>query len=213
MKESYWFFGSLVLVHIVILLYRFYQKKRSDKVGAEIADYRYDRYLEFRTETFALRPEDLGIMISDDKETAFALIMEIHTYTVLQAVAAFSDGRVWAFNTRNARKNVNNSNNEVNLSSAAREAVAAAQYHFARMMRNNADGLLPGHIKFHILTNYDIYSAGGTIAEILHESSEWSELAARSFKVADELNSAVKSKPTMHFYTRIAIKRSTPANL
>jgi hypothetical protein len=212
MKEGYWFFGTLVLFQIGRLLYIYYQKKRFDKAFEEIADYRYDRYLELRDETFALKPEDLGIMVPNDKETAFALIMEIHAIDVLQAVAAFSDGKVWAFNTRNARKNIGD-NNAMDLSSAAIEAVAAGQYHFARMRRKNAEGLLSGHIKFHILTNYDIYSVGGTIAEMLHESSEWSELVAKSFKVADELNNVAKNRPKKRVYTQIAVKRSKPANL
>jgi hypothetical protein len=212
MKEGYWFFGVLVFLHFGKLLYLYYQKKRSDKADEEIADYRYDRYLELRDETFALKPEDLGIVVPNDKETAFALVMEIHASDVLQTVAAFSDGKVWAFNTDNARKNINDSN-AVDLSSAAIEAVAAGQYHFARMRRKDADALLPGHIKFHILTNHDIYSVGGTIAEMLHESSEWSELVAKSFTMADELNNAAKSKPTKRVYTQIAVKRSKPANL
>ncbi|MDP9078675.1 MAG: hypothetical protein M3O71_14685 [Bacteroidota bacterium] len=212
MKEGYWFLGALVLFHFGKLLYFYYQKKRSEKADEEIADYRYDRYLELRHETFALKPEDLGIVVSNDKETAFALVMEIHASDVLQAVAAFSDGKVWAFNTNNARKNIGD-DNSVDLSSAAIEAVAAAQYHFARMRRKDADTLLPGHIRFHILTNHDIYSACGTIAEMLHESSEWSELVTKSLKVADELNNVAKSKPKKRVYTQIAVKRSKPANL
>jgi hypothetical protein len=99
------------------------------------------------------------------------------------------------------------------LSSAATEAVAAAQYHFARMRRNNAEGLLPGHIKFHILTNHDIYSAGDTIPEILRESSDWSELVAKCFKVVNEFNNAAGSKATKRIYTPIKVKRLKPANL
>jgi hypothetical protein len=212
MKGGYWFFLAPVFFHFGKLLYFFYQKKRSDKGNEEIAEYRYDRYLELRDETFALKPEDLGIVVSNDKETAFALVMEIHASDVLQAVAAFSDGKVWAFNSNNARKNIEDSN-LVDLSSAASKAVAAGQYHFARMKRKDADTLFPGHIKFHILTNHDIYSAGGTIATILHESSEWSELVEKSFKVADELNNVAKSRPRQQTYTQIAVRRNKPANL
>jgi len=212
MKEDYWFFGALLFFPFGKLLYLYYQKKRFVKADKDIADYRYNRYLELRNETFALKPEDLSIEVPNDKETAFALVMEIHAFDVLQAVAAFSDGKVWAFNTKNARKNIGDSN-EADLNSAAIEAVAAAQYHFARMRRKDAVALIPGHIKFHILTNDDIYSAGGAIAEMLHESSEWSELVAKSFTVADELNNAAKSKPTKRVYNQIAVKRSKPANL
>jgi len=188
------------------------EKKRYDKAGEEIADYRYDRYLELRDETFALKPEDLGIVLPNDKETAFALIMEIHLIDVLQAVVAFSDGKVWAFNTENARKNIED-NNAIDLSSAAIEAVAAGQYHFARMRRKNAERLLPGHIKFHILTNHDIYSVDGTLNEMLQESSEWSELVAKSFTVVDELDKVAKNRPRKRIYSSIAVKRSRPANL
>lgn len=212
MKEGYWFFGALLFFPFGKLLYLYYQKKRFVKADKDISDYRYYRYLELRDETFALKPEDLGTVVPNDEETAFALVMEIHASDVLQAVAAFSDGKVWAFNTKNARKNIGDSN-AMDLNSAVIEAVAAAQYHFARMRRKDADMLLPGHIKFHILTNQDIYSAGGTIAEILHELSEWSELVAKSFTVVDELNNAAKSRPTKHVYTQIAVKRSKPANL
>ena len=204
--------GLPVVFQFGKLLYRYYQKKRSDRVKVEIADYRYDRYLELRDETFALKPEELGIAVPNDDEKAFALVMELHTFDMLQAVAAFSNGKVWAFNTRHARKNINDSN-AVDLSAAAIEAVAAAQYHFARMRRTHADSLLPGHIKFHILTNYDIYSAGDTIYEMLDESSEWSELVAKSFIVINEFNSAAKRNPTKRIYTKIAVKRSKPANL
>jgi|GEM_PF-5087610 len=212
MKEVYWFFGALVLFHFGKLLYFYYRKKRYDKAGEEIADYRYDRYLELRDETFALKPEDLGIVLPNDEETAFALIMEIHLIDVLQAVVAFSDGKVWAFNTENARKNIED-NHAIGLSSAAIAAVAAGQYHFARMRRKNAERLLPGHIKFHILTNYDIYSVDGPIAEMVDESSEWSELVEKYFTIVDELGNVAKNRPRKRIYTSIAVKRSRPANL
>ncbi len=211
MKEGYWFFGALVLFQIGKLSYRYYQKKRSDRAEEEIADFHYDRYLELRDETFVLKPEDLGIEVPNDKETAFALIMEIHAVSVLQAVAAFADGTVWAFNTKNARKTIGD-NNALDLSAAAIEAVAAGQYHFARMRRGDADTLLPGHIKFHILTNHDIYSVGGPFTEMLHESSEWSELVEKSFKVAEGLNNVAKNRPNKRVYTPITVKRSKPAN-
>ena len=211
MEEGYWFFGVLIFFHFGRLLYLYYQKKRSDKVTEEIADFRYERYLELRDETFALKPEDLGIVIPNYKETAFALVMEIHASDVLEAVVAFSDGKVWVFNTNNARKNISDSDT-VDLSSAAIEAVAAAQYHFARMKRRDAHALLPGHVKFHILTNHDIYSVGGTIPEMLDESSEWSELVTKVFNVADELNNAAHNNPMKRVYTKIAVKRSKPAN-
>ncbi|WEA02479.1 hypothetical protein [Mucilaginibacter sp. SJ] len=211
MKEEYWYFGGLALFYFGRLLYLYYQKRCYRKTGEEIADYRYDRYLELREETFALKPEDLGIEVPDDKETAFALILEMHTYAVLQAVVAFSDGKVWAFNTANARKNVGD-NKAVDLRSAAIEAVAAAQYHFVRMRRRDADTLLPGHIKLHIITNQDIYSVGDRINEMLHESSEWAELITKAFAVADELNDAANSKSLKRVYTKIAVKRSRPAN-
>ncbi|MGN8069319.1 hypothetical protein [Mucilaginibacter sp. 22184] len=211
MKEGYWFFGALIFFHFGRLLYLYYQKKRSDKVDEEIADYRYERYLEMRDETFALKPEDLSIVIPNDKETAFALAMEIHASDVLQTVVAFSDGKVWAFNSKNTRKNIGDSDT-VDLSSAAIEAVATAQYHFARMKRKNTNDLLPGYIKFHILTNLDTYSVGGMITEILHDSSEWSELVTKAFKVTDELGNAAQNKPMKRVYTKIAVKRSKPAN-
>jgi hypothetical protein len=86
------------------LLYLFYQKKLIGKANEEIADFRYDRYLELRKETFSLRFGDIRKVLPNDEETAFALVMEIHAIDVLQAVAAFSDGKVWAFNSNNARK-------------------------------------------------------------------------------------------------------------
>jgi hypothetical protein len=137
--------------------------------------------------------------------------MEIHASDVLQAIVAFSDGKVWTFNSKNARKNIGDGDT-VNLSSVAIEAVAAAQYHFARMKRKDTNDLLPGHVKFNILTNYDIYSVGGTISKMLHESSEWSELVTEIFKVTDELDNAAQNKPMKRVYTKIAIKRSKPAN-
>jgi hypothetical protein len=212
MNEGYWLLGSLILFHFGRLLYLYYQKSRYDKAGEEIADHHYDRYLNLRAEIFALKPEDLSIVVSNDKETAFALVLEIHASTVLQAIIAFSDGKVWAFNTDNARKNIGDSD-AMDLSSAAIEAVTAAQYHFARMKRQNTDTLLPGYIKFHILTNQDIYSAGDTIPVILHESSEWTELVVKAFRVANELNNAAISKPMKRIYTKIAVKRNRPANL
>ena len=212
MKESYWLLGGLVLFYFGRLLYLYYQKRCYNKADEEMGDYRYERYLELRKETFALKPEDLGIVVPNDKETAFALVLEIHASDILQVIAAFSDGKVWAFNTDNARKNIGDKD-AVDLHSAAIEAVAAAQYHFARMRRKDADALLPGHIKFHILTNQGVYSAGGTITAMLHESSEWAELVTKAFTVADELNNAAESKPVKRIYTKIAVKRSKPANL
>lgn len=212
MKEGYWLFGGVLFFHFGKLLYLYYQKKRSDKVGEEIADYRYERYLELRDETFALKPEDLGIVVPNDKETAFALVMEMHAFDELQAVAAFSDGKVWVFNSKSARKDIGDSN-AADLSSAAIDVVAAAQYHFARMRRKDAGALLPGHIKIHILTNHDIYSAGDMFDKMLHESSEWSELVEKAVTVVDELNIAAKSNPMGRVYTKITVKRKRPANL
>jgi len=211
MKEEYWLFGGLALIYFGKLLYRFYQKKRYEKVGDEIADLRYERYLELRDETFALKPEDLGIVLSSDNETAFALILEMHAAEALQAIVAFSDGKVWAFNTYNARKNIVDSD-AVDLRFAAIEAVAAAQYHFVRMRRMDFETLLPGHIKIHILTNQDTYSTGGKITAMRHESSEWAELVAKVFTVVCELDSVFESKPKKQVYTPIAVKRSKPAN-
>ncbi|UOE51839.1 hypothetical protein MTO98_12195 [Mucilaginibacter sp. SMC90] len=211
MKEEYWVFGGALLFHFGRLLYKYYQKKRYEKVSDEIADYRYDTYLELRDETFALKPEDIGIVLSSDNETAFALILEMHVAEALQAIVAFSDGKVWAFNTYNARKNIVDNDAE-DLRFAAIEAVAAAQYHFARMRRMDAGTLLPGHIKIHILTNQDTYSAGGTITAMCNESSEWAELVAKVFTVVCELDSVFENKPKKPVYTQIAVKRSKPAN-
>ena len=211
MKEEYWYFGGLALFYFGRLLYLYYQKRRYRKTGEEIADYRYERYLELRDETFALKPEDLGIEVPNEKETAFALVLEMHTYTVLQAIVAFSDGKVWAFNTASARKNIGDGE-AVDLRSAAIEAVTVAQYHFARMRRRDAGALLPGHIKLHIITNQDIYSVDNTIAEMLRESSEWAELLAKAFEVADKLHNTAKGKSAKRVYTKIAVKRSKPAN-
>ncbi|AYL94884.1 hypothetical protein [Mucilaginibacter celer] len=212
MKEEYWVFGGALLFQLGILLYRYYQRRSYRKTGEEIVNSNYDSYLELRNETFALKAEDLGIATFDDKETAFALMMEMHIGSALQTLVAFADGTVWIFNSRNARKNIGDSD-AADLRLAAIDAMATAQYHFARMRRQDVGALLPGHIKFYILTNCDNYSAGDTIKAILDESSPWTELAKKGFAIGDELNKIAENNPTKRVvYPKTTVKRGKPAN-
>jgi hypothetical protein len=213
MKDEYWIYGGLALFYIGKLLYQYYQRSLHNKTISEIADSRYKRYLELRGETFLLKPRDVGITVPDD-ETAFALMLEMHLFDVLLSVVAFSDGKAWTFNTQSARKSIDDDNTE-SLRLAAVEAVKTAQYHFARMRRRrgDVDKLLPGHIKFHILTNQDIYSADDTIEATLNESSQWTEIIKKAFTVVDEFDNIAKSKSLKRIaHPKTTIKRRQPAN-
>ena len=212
MKEGYWLFGALLLFHFGRVIYAYYYKWQYKQADVEIADVNYDAYLNLREQTFAVTPADLGLVFPDDTETAFGIIMETHTGNAIESVAAFSTGEVWLYKSKNPRKYVLGEENE-GLKTAALAAISAAQYHYARMRRNNKDELLPGHIKFHILTNQDVYSAGDPINVIVNYSSEWEELFEMGFVIIDEWNKATKGIPVKRVYPKFKIKRTRPANL
>jgi hypothetical protein len=212
MKESYWLIGGVVLFHFGRLLYLYYQKHQYDKADEEIADIRFDSYLKLREETLALKPEDLNIDVPAGEEAAFAVILEIHTVSTIQAIAAFANGHVWAFNSQNARKYTRDDNGD-KLKARATEAIRVGQYHFARMRRKNAEKLLPGYVKFHILTNLDVYSVDGPIDDMLPEYSQWEELAASMLAVDKAMHEVLNNNPIKRVYPKFKIKRTRPANL
>ncbi|RFZ82284.1 hypothetical protein DYU05_16860 [Mucilaginibacter terrenus] len=212
MKEEYWPIGAILLFHFGRIINNYYLKWKYRQVDKEIADINYDTYLDLREQTFALTPTDLGVMFPTNTETAFGIIMEMHTGTAIQSIVAFSTGEVWLYNSINPRKHVSDKENS-SLTTTALAAITAAQYHYARMRRNNKGELLPGHIKFHILTNHDVYSADDPIDAFLDNSSQWEELFNNASAIIEEWNNISKSNPIKRVYPKFKINRTRPANL
>lgn len=178
MKEGYFFLGALILFHFGRIAYFYYQKWQRKRAELEIADYWWETYLKLREEILSIKPAGIGIELPNDTETAFAIGLETHTGVEVQIIVLFKTEEVWGLTTRNARKEIFSPKNE-DFSAAIISTLATAQYNFARMKRNYASVPEPGYIKFHILTNNDVYSAGSSIKDIISETSDWQELYAK----------------------------------
>jgi hypothetical protein len=175
MKEGYFFLGALILFHLGRVAYFYYQKWQRKRAELEIADFRWDTYLKLREDILSTKPDGIGIELADDTETAFAIGLEIHTGVEVQIIVLLKTGEVWGLTTRNARKDIFIPKNE-NFSAASTSVLTTAQYNFARMQRKYTSVPEPGYIKFHILTNNNVYSAGSSIQDIISETSDWKEL-------------------------------------
>ncbi|MFA6247393.1 MAG: hypothetical protein WC615_10660 [Mucilaginibacter sp.] len=178
MKEGYFFLGALILFHLGRVAYFYYQKWQRKLAEVEIADFQWDTYLKLREEILSIKPNGIGIELTDDTETAFAVGLEIHTGVEVQLIVLLKTGEVWGLTTRNSRKNIFIPKNESFLA-ASTSAFTTAQYNFARMRRKYTTVPEPGYIKFHILTNNDVYSADSLIRDIISETSDWQELYAK----------------------------------
>jgi hypothetical protein len=191
-KEGYFFLGALILFHFGRVAYFYYQKWQRKRAELEIADYRWETYLKLREEILSTKPADIGIEFADDTETAFAVGLEMHTGVEVQIIVLFKTEQVWGLTTRNARKDIFIPKNE-NFSAASTSVLATAQYNFARMRRKYTSVPEPGYIKFHILTNSDVYSADSSIQDIISENSDWKELFD---KMNEALEQCEDEKPT-----------------
>ncbi|RYY34021.1 MAG: hypothetical protein EOP46_14780 [Sphingobacteriaceae bacterium] len=187
MTEAYILFGGLALFHLGLLFYHYYQKRKMNKTEVEIADFRWNEYLKLRQETLSVNPLNLGIELPEVTETAFGIAKEVHYDTGVHFVIIFKTGEIWALSTENGRKDVLfNADNET-VMGAVSAAFDTAQYNFARMRRNFTCVLEPGDIKFHILTNIDVYSTNSFIWNTLAESFVWEELWDSINQVIEEI--------------------------
>ncbi|MBD1386265.1 hypothetical protein IDJ75_13345 [Mucilaginibacter rigui] len=178
MKEGYFFLGALILFHFGRVAYFYYQKWQRKRAELEIADYKWETYLTLREKILSTQPVDVGIELPYDTETAFAVAQEIHTGVEVQIIVLFKTGETWVLTTRNARKDIFIPKNE-NFLAAVASVFTTAQYNFARMRRKYISVPEPRSIKFHIITNNDIYSADSLIQNIISETSDWQELYAK----------------------------------
>jgi hypothetical protein len=175
MKEAYFFFGALVLFHFGRVAYFYYQKWQRKQAEVEIADHRWDFYLKTREQMLSIKPDDLGIELSEDTETSFAVALESHTGREVQIILIFITGEIWILNSGNAKKNIFPPKNE-NVVASANSTMLTAGYNYARMRRLYAAVPEPGYVKFHIITNIGVYSADSTIQDLGAETSNWQEL-------------------------------------
>ncbi len=91
---------------------------------------------------------------------------------------------------------------------AVTSAFATAQYNFARMRRFYTEVLEPGNIKFHILTNVDVYSSNSFIWDTQAENFIWEELWDNINQVLEATqNNEVPSKPIPVYWKRRASSR------
>jgi hypothetical protein len=185
MKDGYLLWGAILLVYAGRLIYLYYQKRKQKQTDVEIADFRWDIYLNLREQTFSINPVTLGIEFPEDTETAFGIAIEMHLGDQVRFVIVLKNNEIWAFNTRFERKNIFNAPDE-KATEAVMSAFTTAQYNFARMRRKFTSVPELGFIKFHILTNKDIYSSSSLIQDLSSENFLWQELV-------DKVDEAIKT--------------------
>lgn len=178
MKEGYIVLGGVLLFQLGRVVYFYYQKWKLKKIETEITDNLWETYLKLREEILKIKPTDLDLKLLENTEAAFGVALETHTGREVQLIVVFNTGEIWILSTRNARKDIFIPENE-SFAAAVTSLLATAQYNFARMRREHTHVPEPGHTKFHIFTNYNVYSADSLIQDIISETSDWQELYSK----------------------------------
>lgn len=203
MTEAYIFLGVIVLFHLGRLFYFYYQKRQIRETDVEIADFKWNEYLKLRHETLSVTSTDLGLELPEDPETAFGIATELHYGTSVYFIIIFKTGEIWMFSTESVKKEALFKADNGTVMEAVIAAFDTAQYNFARMRRRFTGVLEPGHIKFHVLTNIDVYSTNSFIWDTQVENFIWEELWDNINQVIEEIqNTYVPSKPIEFYWKR-----------
>ncbi|MGY4539713.1 hypothetical protein ACVW0P_004152 [Mucilaginibacter sp. UYNi724] len=178
----------VVIVVIVILgalIYMLVTRSDDKREAALYKKQTENPYMGLRKQVLSLKPQDLKLNISPDKETAFCVVLEFGTNDGAATIISLLTGDASMY-TSSGGGIIGGASHE-NVNKAAIAFVSSAQNYFTKMGPESMEIPKPNHIKFHILTNKGHYSFEGLESDITAEKSEWAEIFYKGNDVITQL--------------------------
>lgn len=184
--------ANAIIVVIAFFLLPTYKRtlltvKAPEKPGiSSTGNVQRNPYGAFRKQALSITSEKLGLKISNEKETAFGVVMEVGTAGGTATTVSFGTGDASIYFSSGG--GIIGGFAHENIKAAAIDFVTSAQRYFLKMTRSENIKLpRAGHIKFFILTNRGRYSFEGAESEIANLNSPWAELFFKGNELITQL--------------------------
>jgi hypothetical protein len=175
-----------ILLQVGVLVFFINRIVKGMKARKEAPGKAVSTYEEFRQASLGVTEGQLKLEISSSVLKVFGVVMDwdmsgtvltLSTYITGAANAALSSGASITGGGKNPL-----------VAEKASEFVQSAQNYISRAVPATAGGILvPGTVRFYLLTNHGLYAAQELISSIHEESSPWTDLFIKGNLVLSEL--------------------------
>ena len=157
-----------------------------DTLKAEVHQTEENAYEGLREMAFSATPEQLGLLLSDDKTVVYGIIMDWGMSGATVTIVSYQTGDASMYLSSGGGVIGGGKHQNVNI--AAKQFVSFGQSYLNLSSKTETKPLPEiGFVKFYLLTNKGIYVGQETMKNFENNSSTWLGLFEKGNKVISEL--------------------------